>query len=198
LWAALLLNNTELNQRLEFLRRAERLKDTMRSGNTTEGRTESVADHTWRLSLLAITFADLLPDVDLTRLLKICILHDLGEAINGDIPAPSQVGNDSKSQKERDDFQSLLTTLPDHLQAEFLSLWDEYEYVTSNEAQVAKALDKIETLLQHNQGKNPEDFDYSFNLAYGKEYTDAVPLAAQIRALIDLDTSANAQGTKQD
>lgn len=186
------MNDPKLNQRLEFLRHAERLKDTIRSAYTTEGRTESVADHTWRLTLLVITFADLLPGLDLVRLLKICILHDLGEAINGDIPAPLQNNIDPKSQKERNDFQSLLTILPDHLKIEFLSLWDEYENITSNEAQVAKALDKIETILQHNQGRNPDNFDYLFNLDYGKQYTDAVPLASQIRELIDQDTSANA------
>lgn len=185
------MNNAEINIRLNFIRRAERLKDTVRSGHTTEGRTESVADHTWRLTLLVITFADLLPDVDLLRLLKICILHDLGEAVDGDIPAPSQVGTAAKSDKERSDFESLLGDLPEELRSEFLVLWDEYEYVQSREAEVAKAFDKIETLLQHNQGQNPQDFDYSFNLDYGKQYTDAIPLAAQIRGLVDADTSAN-------
>lgn len=185
------MNNSELNDRLEFVRRAERLKDTVRSGHTTEGRTESVADHSWRLTLLVITFADLLPGIDLLRLLKICILHDLGEAVDGDIPAPSQVGVQSKSGKERSDFESLMISLPDHVRSEFLSLWDDYEYLQSKEAQVAKALDKIETLLQHNQGKNPESFDYSFNLEYGKQHTDAIPLAAQIRALVDADTLAH-------
>ena len=185
------MNNSELNNRLDFIRVAERLKDTMRSGYTTEGRAESVAAHTWRLTLLIITFADLMPEIDLLRVLKICVLHDLGEAIDGDIPAPLQIGLDSKSDKERQDFQSLLTNLPAHISSEFLSLWDEYEYVQSTEARVAKAFDKIETLLQHNQGKNPEDFDYAFNLDYGKKHTDAYPLTAELRAMIDENTSAN-------
>ena len=166
------MNESDVTARLEFLRRAERLKDTLRSGFTTSGRRESVADHTWRLTLLVLTFADLLPEIDQLRLLKICIIHDLGEAIDGDIPAPSQVGP-SKSEKERSDFISLLAGLPEHIRSEFMSLWDEYEYVTSSEARVAKALDKIETLMQHNQGKNPDDFDYAFNLDYGKTRTDA-------------------------
>lgn len=184
------MNESDINARLEFVRRAEQLKDTLRSGYTTYGRTESVADHTWRLTLLVITFADLIPDIDLLRLLKICILHDLGEAVDGDIPVPSQVGMESKSEKEREDFQSLMEGLPDHLRSEFLSIWDDYEYVQSNEAQAAKALDKIETLIQHNQGSNPAGFDYSFNLDYGRKYTDAIPAAAKIRALLDADTQA--------
>lgn len=182
-------NSQELHDRLEFLRQAEQLKDTVRSGFTTGGRTESVADHSWRLTLLVITFADLLPGIDLLKLLKICILHDLGEAVDGDIPAPSQAGMESKSDKERGDFQSLLQTLPEQIRSEFLSLWDDYEYVRTQEAAVAKALDKIETLLQHNQGSNPPEFDYAFNLDYGRKYTDAIPLMAQIRRIIDTDTS---------
>ena len=186
------MTDSRLHDRLDFLRHAERLKDTVRSGYTTQGRNESVAEHSWRLALLAITCADLLPDVDLLRLLKICILHDLGEAIDGDIPAPAQSDSATKSQKERGDFQTLIAPLPDHLKSEFLSLWDEYEHAASIEGQVAKALDKIETILQHNQGRNPDGFDYSFNLQYGKHYTDSLPFTAQLRALIDTDTSEHA------
>ena len=191
------MNEMELKNRLAFLQQAERLKDTLRSGYTGEGRPESVAAHTWRLTLLIMTFADLMPKMDLLRLLKICVIHDLGEAINGDIPAPLQVGRASKSAEERQDFQSLIADLPQTVQAEFIDLWDDYEYGRSDEARMAKAFDKIETLLQHNQGKNPANFDYAFNLDYGREQTDADPLAAKIRALIDVETAANDARTKQ-
>lgn len=177
-----------VSARLEFLRKAERLKGTLRSAHTSSGRAESVAEHSWRLTLLAMTFADQLPDVDLLKLLKICILHDLGEAVDGDIPAPEQSFTDSKAGKERNDFLSLVTSLPDHLKSEFVSLWDEYEDGSSQEARAAKALDKLETILQHNQGANPADFDYDFNLDYGREHTSKVPIAAMIRRLLDAET----------
>jgi len=186
------MTNAETRSRLEFLREAERLKDTLRSAYTSNGRTESVADHSWRLALLAMTFSDQLPDVDLLRLLKICLLHDLGEAINGDIPAPEQDSGTPKSGQERDDFKSLIAPLPAAVRSEFLALWDEYENGTTREAKVAKALDKVETILQHNQGSNPEEFDYAFNLSYGKAHTDSVPLAATLRALLDVETEAKA------
>ena len=182
-----------LSSRLDFLRAAERLKDTLRSAYTTGGRTESVAEHTWRLTLIAITFADQLPDADLLKLLKICILHDLGEAIGGDIPAPSQDAARSKSESERSDFLSLVEPLPETVRSEFVSLWDEYERGESHEARIAKALDKLETILQHNQGSNPDDFDYTFNIEYGKSHTNKVPIAAQIRQLLDTETKANAE-----
>lgn len=184
--------NSDIASRLHFLREAERLKNTLRTAYTTSGRTESVADHSWRLTLLAMTFADRLPGIDMLRLLKICVLHDLGEAIGGDIPAPAQDSDAPKSGKERSDFLSLIASLPDAIRLEFLSLWDEYETGESRESKIAKALDKVETILQHNQGANPEDFDYAFNLDYGKVHTDTVPLAAKIRELLDVDTMAKA------
>ena len=117
-----------------------------------------MAEHSWRLTLLAITFADQLHGVDLLKLLKICILHDLGEAVDGDIPAPLQSADRSKSDKERNDFLSLLAPLPEALKSEFVALWDEYEEGDSPEARAAKALDKIETIMQHNQGTQPRRF----------------------------------------
>ncbi len=177
-----------LGDRLQFLKRAENLKNTLRSGNTSSGRRESTAEHSWRLALLAIVLADLVPGIDLLKLLKLCILHDLGEAVDGDIPAPEQVGLTQKSGKERADFISLTESLPLPARTEFLALWDEYEDAASEEARLAKALDKIETLVQHNQGRNTPGFDYGFNLDYGRNYTDAIGLTAELRAMIDIET----------
>ena len=84
------MNDAELAGLLDFLRAAERLKTVTRSGYTSAGRPESVADHTWRLALMALLLAPEFPEVDFARLVKICLVHDLGEAIGGDIPAPDQ------------------------------------------------------------------------------------------------------------
>lgn len=149
----------ELAGLLDFLRLAERLKNTVRSSHTSEGRRESVAEHTWRLCLMALVFERHFPDVDFARLVKICIVHDLGEAIGGDIPAPEQTGPGTKAADERRDLLQLLAPLPAGTREEIVALWDEYEAAATAEARLAKALDKLETILQHNQGKNPEGFD---------------------------------------
>jgi putative hydrolases of HD superfamily len=183
-------DEVDLHNRLEFLREAERLKDVLRSGRTASGRAESVADHSWRLTLFAIAFADLLPGVDLLRLLKICILHDLGEAIGGDIPAPQQAAAGEKSSRERVDFRTLIEPLPPTLRSHFLELWDEYHQATSLEAQTAKALDKLETILQHTQGRFEDGIDFAFNLDYARPQTDVLPLTAALRRLLDAETAA--------
>ena len=173
---------------LEFLRGAEQLKNTLRTSNTSNGRHESTAEHTWRLCLMILLFEKEYPDLDILRLIKICIIHDLGEAINGDIAAVDQIEGVNKSEEERKDLECLIEPLSKSLRKEILGLWDEYENASSREALLAKAFDKIETILQHTQGKNPEDFDYNFNLTYGVKYTDFDSLTMKLRALIDQDT----------
>jgi putative hydrolase of HD superfamily len=183
----------EVTGLLEFLRLAERLKDTVRSGYTSGGRQESVADHTWRLCLMALLLHDHFPDVDFARLVKICVIHDLGEAIRGDIPAPNQTEVGGKAEQERSDLLVLLSPLPPHMQAEITALWDEYEAALTPEARLAKALDKLETLLQHTQGANPPDFDYRFNLDYGRQFTSGAPIIEAIRQILDEETEWRAR-----
>ncbi|HMP01651.1 MAG TPA: HD domain-containing protein [Gemmatales bacterium] len=183
---------SELDGVLEFLRTAERLKDTLRTSHTSTGRPESVAEHTWRLCLMAAVLRDEFSEVDFCRLIRICIVHDLGEAVSGDIPAVAQAASGPKAAQERRDLQSVLAPLPGRLRDEMLALWDEYEAAATAEARVAKALDKLETILQHNQGLNPPGFDYEFNLGYGQRYTAGHPLIEAFRAALDRETRQRA------
>jgi putative hydrolases of HD superfamily len=179
---------------LAFLRSAERLKTVTRSGWTSAGQRESVAEHTWRLCLMAMVLYGRDDRIDLGKLLRMCLIHDLGEAIGGDIPAPEQArdGAGGKAARERDDLLELIHPLPDEARAEITGLWDEYEAAESAEARLAKGLDKLETILQHTQGSNPDDFDYAFNLAYGQQYTAADPLLASLRQRLDVETARRA------
>ncbi len=184
----------ELAGVLDFLRASERLKATHRSAYTSDGQQESVAEHTWRLCLMAMVLAPEFPGVDFAKLLKICLVHDLGEAVGGDVPAPEQARRRAagvatgKGKDERRDLLTLLQPLPSRLGVEIAELWDEYEAAKTPEAKLAKALDKLETILQHTQGKNPSAFDYGFNLEYGREHTEGPPLIAEIRAILDAET----------
>ena len=92
----------EIQSRLAFIQEAEKLKSVLRSSITSDGRKESTAEHTWRLCLLAMVFEDHFQHLDFAKVLKICILHDLGEAINGDIPAVDQEPGIDKSAQERE------------------------------------------------------------------------------------------------
>jgi putative hydrolase of HD superfamily len=179
----------ELDGVLAFLREAERLKTVTRSGWTSEGERESVAEHTWRLCLMAMLLYGGTPEVNLARLLRMCLVHDLGEALGGDVPAPEQQVTAPKAGQERADLLRLTAPLPPPLRDEIVELWDEYEAAVTPEARLAKGLDKLETILQHTQGKNPADFDYGFNLGYGRRYTAGDPLLEALRARLDAETA---------
>jgi putative hydrolases of HD superfamily len=178
---------TDIEGYLAFFRAAGALKDTLRSGHTPGGRRESTAEHSWRLCLIAVVLGDALGPVDLRRLLELLVVHDLGEAVRGDIPAPEQ--SDDKSADERADLAALLAPLPEADSRRLLALWDEYNARETTEARLAKGLDRLETVLTHVQGANPPDFDYAFNLGYGRAMTDAHPLLAALRAPVDAETA---------
>lgn len=187
------MTTTDLAGVLDFLRGAEALKTQSRSGFTSAGEPESVAEHTWRLCLMAVVLADQFPGIDFANLIRICVVHDLGEAIGGDVPAIHQTADAPKSDRERRDLLQLLAPLPAAKRDELTALWDEYEAAATPEARLAKALDKLETILQHTQGKNPPDFDYRFNLGYGRQYTTTPPLIAALREVLDRDTLRRAE-----
>jgi putative hydrolases of HD superfamily len=188
-----MMESSEIAALLEFLRSAEKLKNVTRSAWTSGGTPESVAEHTWRLCLMALVFSERVGPIDVGKLLKMCIVHDLGEAIGGDVPAIHQDPAAPKSDAERRDLLTLLEPLPADIHAEIVALWDEYEQAESAEAKVAKALDKLETIMQHNQGRNPPGFDYRFNITYGVKYTGDNEVIAAVRAVLDAETEERAR-----
>ena len=182
------MNIEKIKGRLAFLQEAEKLKSVLRSAHTSTGRPESTAEHTWRLCLMAMTFEDELAGMDMLKILKMCLIHDLGEAIHGDIPAVEKNDHPDKSEQEKTDLLHLTRSLDEQHRAGILALWQEYEDAATPEAKAVKALDKLETILQHNQGINPPDFNYGFNLTYGQKHTSADPLFALMRSLLDEGT----------
>ena len=77
----------EARKLIEILKTAERLKDTARHCYTSKGRRESVAEHSWMMTLMAFFMRDEFPDADMDKVAAMCVIHDLGEAFTGDIPA---------------------------------------------------------------------------------------------------------------
>lgn len=176
---------------LAFFGQAGKLKDTLRSARTGTGRQESTAEHTWRLCLIALTLKDRLEGIDFARLVELLIVHDLAEAITGDTPATEQTGD--KTGDEREAMTELLASLPADTATRLMAIWEEYNAVRTPEARLAKGLDRLETVMQHLEGKNAPDFDYGFNLGYGHEHTDRNPLIAALRGPIDDETRRRAE-----
>ena len=183
------MDDQTLRSLLAFMQKAENLKNILRSAYTSQGRRESSAEHSWRLALLVLILSEFFTGTDSHKLLKLAVVHDLGEAISGDIPATEQSAVDGKSASELEAMRSLCACLPEDIRNELLDLWNEYEAGQTPEARIIKGLDKLETIMQHNQGQNPPDFNYAFNLHYGKQYMAYDSLLEQIRAVLDVDTN---------
>lgn len=133
---------------LEIIEVCERLKDTTRHCYTRNGRHESVAEHSWMMTLMAFFMRDEFKDVDMDKVIRMCIIHDLGEVFTGDIP--TFLKTDSNEQTEENLLTSWVNTLPEVYKNEMLSLYDEMSLRESKEAKVYKAIDSLEALIQHN------------------------------------------------
>jgi len=177
-----------LEKYLRFIREVERLKSVERTAWTTSGRRESTAEHSWRLALLAMVLCGEYPRLDRLRVLQLALVHDLGETYDGDIPAVAQGDPAAKERVERAAVERLAGCLPEGAGRELRGVWEEYEACRTPEAKLVKALDKAETILQHNQGQNPSGFDYEFNLGYGAEWFRADEMLQRLRGLLDADT----------
>ena len=151
---------------LDILHVAERLKDTPRHCTTTKRRTESVAEHSWRVSLMAFLLRGEFPELDMDKVIRMCLIHDLGESFTGDIPTFL------KTDLDRETEDSLLgrwvRSLPEGVSEEMSALYEEMDAQHTPEARMYKALDKLEALIQHNE--SPLDTwsenEYSLNQTY--------------------------------
>ena len=133
---------------IETLSVAERLKDTTRHCYTRNGRRESVAEHSWMMTLMAFFMKDEFPDVDMDKVIKMCIIHDLGEAFTGDIPTFEKTA--ANEQTEEDLLFRWVNSLPEKYASEMIALYDEMAKRETVEAKVYKAIDGLEALIQHN------------------------------------------------
>lgn len=133
---------------LEALNVAERLKDTTRHCYTSNGRHESVAEHSWMMTLMAFFMKDEFPEVDMNKVIKMCIIHDLGEAFTGDIPAFEKTTINEATEEEL--LYGWVKSLPKNHAEEMLVLYDEMAKRETVEAKVYKAIDNLEALIQHN------------------------------------------------
>ena len=180
------MNN--IDKVIRFIKEIENLKSVTRTAWTKTGRRESTAEHSWRLAMLLMVLREDFKDLDIDKAIKMSLVHDLGELYDGDISAKLQNDNDNKAEMEEKAMRRTLTILPENLAENIYDLWKEYNECSTKEAKLVKAMDKLETIVQHNQGNNPEDFDYEFNLQYGKQYFMDNEILEYMRYIIDEDT----------
>ena len=161
---------------LSVLHTANRLKDTTRHCWTPGNRHESVADHSWRLALTAFFLRDEFPETDMDKVIKMCLIHDLGECFTGDIP--SFLKTDADTAKEDALLIQWVGTLPQPYRAEMAALYAE--------------MDALEAVIAHNESPISSWLprEYDLNLTYADENVAFSPYLTALRAAIRRETEA--------
>ena len=178
----------EVHKLLETLHIAERLKDELRHCDTSKGRRESVAEHSWRIALMALFMQDEFPELDINKVIRMCLIHDLGECFTGDIPTFLKSASDEK--KEDTALFDWVASLPAPYNTELAALYTEMGALQTDEAKLYKALDKLEAVIQHNESdiRSWEPLEYDLNRTYAYDAVAFSPYLTKLREAIREDT----------
>ena len=178
----------EAKELLRVLHTAERLKDETRHCYTSGGRRESVAEHSWRLALTALFLRDEFPALDMDRVIRMCLIHDLGECFTGDIPSFLKSGGDEE--RERSALETWVASLPAPYSVELKTLYAEMDALETPEAKLYKALDKLEAVIQHNESdiRSWEPLEYDLNRTYAYDAVAFSPYLTKLREAVREDT----------
>lgn len=163
----------ELKRYFELIALSENLKTELRHSWLSNGRQESVAEHSWRLSLMVILFyRHLDKPVNVETCLKMAIVHDLVEAEAGDVPTfASEEERKEKVIREERAILNIKQALRNETGNEIFELWHELERRESYEAKFVNALDKLEVLIQHNEADIETWIPWEYDSGRGGAYT---------------------------
>lgn len=143
---------------VDFILELDKLKGVTRKVKPLGlDRYENSAEHSWQIALLAASLAPYAPEpVDITRVVAMLLVHDIGEIDTGDTLVFAQEGWAERKAAERKAVERIFGLLPSAQGAAFLALWQEFEDGSSAEARFAHAADRAMPVLLnlHNQGQS--------------------------------------------
>ena len=173
---------------LETLHTAEKLKDTTRHAYTSGGRHESVAEHSWRITLMAYFLRDEFPEADMDKVIRMCLIHDLGECFTGDIPTFLKTAEHEATEEKL--LLGWVSSLPEPYRTEMADLYREMDARETLEAKIYKALDNLEAVIQHNESPLDtwSDNEYTLNLTYGDDKVAFSPYLTALRKQLRQDS----------
>ena len=173
---------------LNILHIAEKLKDTPRHCTTSKGRVESVAEHSWRVSLMAFLLKNEFPEANVDKVINMCLIHDLGECFTGDIP--TFVKTDKDRNVEDNLLYNWINSLPSEVSNEMKLLFEEMNEQKTIESKIYKSLDKLEALIQHNESplNTWSENEFELNKKYAFETVAFSKWLSELRQEILNDT----------
>jgi len=142
----------KMKGQLQFLIVADKMKSVFRQTILTDkSREENDAEHSWHLALMAMTLFEYtgISGVDLNRVIKMVILHDMVEIYAGDTFAYDTKGYETKEKRESDSADRLFCLLPEDQGAEYRSLWEEFDRMETPDAIYASAIDRLQPFLNN-------------------------------------------------
>ena len=164
---------------LEFSKLVGKLKKIERTGWVTRANVqnpESVAEHTFRTAVLGLIIADI-KKLDAEKVVRMCLIHDLPEAIIGDWDpiAKKKLGMDKWKEREKEAVEKIIGMLPESARKKYRDTWDEFEGMKTKEAKIVKQLDRLEMIIQAleylEEGYKEEVLKEFFDL-HTKDFTD--------------------------
>lgn len=181
---------------IDILHIAERLKDTTRHCYTKNGRRESVAEHCWMASLMAFFMRDEFPEADMDKVMKMIVIHDLGEAFTGDIPTFDKTDENEKTEEKL--LYDWVKTLPENYAVEMMDLYKEMAARETLEAKIYKAIDNLEAVVQHNISDISTWIpkEYELNMTYGDDKVAFSTYLKELREEIRKDTIEKIEGSR--
>lgn len=185
-------------QFIDFLGKVSALKTAYRHNWTDKDRRESVADHSWRLALMPLLLKNDFPEIDTDKVIKMCLIHDIGEALTGDIPCFKKTDCDEAA--ERLAIEELLSGLPVSVKDELTGLFEEMDGQKTAESKLYKALDNLEAVISHNEANIStwEEHEYRLQFTHGADKVLWSEWLKELKSEIDRDTSEKiaASGSK--
>ena len=179
---------------LDTLLITQRLKDTTRHCYTEKGRHESVAEHCYQSAMMAFLMKDAFPEADMDKVIRMCLIHDMGEAFTGDIPTFEK--NDAHEETEKTLLDNWVDALPEPLRSEMAALYAEMEARETLEAKIYKAIDGLEAVFSHNVSDLSTwlRLEYDLNMTYADDKVAFSDYLAAVRAEIRADTIKKISG----
>lgn len=138
-----------LKRQIEFILEADKMKNIFRQNIVLDrSKYENDAEHSWHFALMAMVLSEYADEnVDLLRVMKMALIHDIVEIYAGDTFAYDVKGNITKRQREQDAADKVFGILPPDLGAEYRSLWDEFDRAETPDAVFAASIDRLQLVL---------------------------------------------------
>jgi putative hydrolase of HD superfamily len=162
-----------LLKQIDFIKEIDKVKYIQRKTRLfNSDRNENDAEHSWHLALMAIVLAEHSNEpIDIFKVIKMVLIHDIVEIDAGDTFIYDTKKSHSNTNEERLAANRIFGLLPKEQANELIAIWEEFEAGETNEAKFAKAMDRLEPLLQNtsNNGGTWNEFGVDYNKVYEKK-----------------------------